>query len=187
MQANSNKKNSKAKTLAFVGILSAMVFVTSSLYIPVGQASRLHLGNVVCLLGGLLFGPLVGGLAAGLGSMIFDLTNPIYVKEFWITFINKFAMGFIAGLLNHVLLKKLPDKLRPWLAAAAGALAYVVLYLGKSLIIEHYVNGLAWFVVRPLIITKAGVSVLNGALAAVGSVLLFFALGRVRQFQATKQ
>ena len=54
-----------------------------------------------CALSGLLFGPLTGGLASGFGSMLFDFTNPLYIAESWITFITKFFIGFLAGLIAH--------------------------------------------------------------------------------------
>ena len=42
--------------------------------------TRIHLGNVLCLLSGLLW-RLAGRMAAGLGSAIFDLTNPLYIAS----------------------------------------------------------------------------------------------------------
>ena len=69
------------RQLAAVGLLSALVFVFSWVQIPIGDVARIHLGNVFCALSGLLFGPLVGGLASGFGSMLFDFTNPAYIAE----------------------------------------------------------------------------------------------------------
>ncbi|MEG1782136.1 MAG: ECF transporter S component, partial [Oscillospiraceae bacterium] len=92
------------KTLAAIGVMSALVFVATKFFsipIPIGGGkTALQLGNVMCVLSGLLFGGLPGGLAAGIGSMIVDLTDPIWAPEFWITFIMKFAMGFAAGAIS---------------------------------------------------------------------------------------
>ena len=62
-------KKLKIRQVAFVGIMAALVYVTSAflqINIPTAIGStRLHMGNVMCLLSGLLLGPLSGGLAAG--------------------------------------------------------------------------------------------------------------------------
>lgn len=94
------KERFTARKLAIVGLLSALVFVSSWMQIEVGPA-RFHLGNGFCALAGLLFGPLTGGLAAGFGSMLFDLTNPAYISGCLITFATKFVIGYLAGLVAH--------------------------------------------------------------------------------------
>jgi len=40
---------------------------------PVGDISRIHLGNAFCLLAGFVMGPIGGGLASGIGAMLYDL------------------------------------------------------------------------------------------------------------------
>ena len=99
-------KKNKVRQFAFIGVMAALVFVTTnflSIKIPVGAGqTQIHMGNVMCILSGLLFGPVSGGLASGIGSMLVDLMNPAWAPEFWITFINKFVMGFVAGLISHM-------------------------------------------------------------------------------------
>ena len=89
------KKYWSVQRLAVFGVMSALVFTSSWMQIPIGDVSRVPLGNGFCALTGLLFGPWVGGLASGVGSMLFDFTNPMYIAESWITFLTKFAIGFI--------------------------------------------------------------------------------------------
>lgn len=91
------KKFWSVQRLAVFGLMSALVFASSWMQIPIGDVSRVHLGNGFCALTGLLFGPWVGGLASGMGSMLFDFTNPLYIAESWITFLTKFFIGFLAG------------------------------------------------------------------------------------------
>ncbi len=55
------------------------------------------MGNVLCLLSGMLLGPLQGGFAAGIGSMFFDLTNPAYITSAPFTFAFKFVMAWLCG------------------------------------------------------------------------------------------
>jgi uncharacterized membrane protein len=136
------------------------------------QVSRIHFGNIICLLSGLLFGPSVGGLSAGLGSMLYDFTDPRFLPEFWITFIMKFAMGFVAGLVNRYLLKNWRPKLRLLAAAACGAGLYVILFLLKTALWQHFVMANPWPAVWVALVPAAVSSFINALLAVIGSVLL---------------
>ena len=169
------KKNKfTVKDLAMIGVMAAIVFVGNQLQLPkiptpLGP-TRIHLGNVMCILGGLLFGAVPGGLAAGIGGAIYDLMDPFYAKEFWITFILKFAMGYIAGLLASG--KK--TKLKVIVAAVIGAVSYVVLYLGKTFIAQYLIMGNPWETVAGVLITKGTASLINALLAMVVSVILYY-------------
>ena len=151
------------------GLLSALVFVFSWIQIPIGEVARIHLGNVFCALSGLLFGPLTGGLASGFGSMLFDFTNPLYIAESWITFITKFFIGFLAGLIAH---RSGNISLgRDVLGASVGSVTYVALYLLKSFIMKFYIEGQALGAVQTQLVTKGVTSLINAVLAVVVSVL----------------
>lgn len=158
------------RQLAVIGLLSALVFVFSWIQVPIGDVARIHLGNVFCALSGLLFGPLTGGLASGFGSMLFDFTNPLYIAESWITFLTKFFIGFLAGLIAHRGVRLSLG--RDIAGAAAGSAAYVVLYLLKSFVIKFYIEGQALGAVTTVLITKGVTSGINAILAVVVSVLL---------------
>lgn len=166
------------KQISFIGILAALVYVTSAyLQIPIPTAigsTRLHMGNVMCLLSGLLLGPIPGGLAAGFGSMLFDLTNPAYVASAPFTFAFKFAMAWICGMIAGT--SSDPKHWRVILGAVIGAVSYVILYLGKSFIEDHFIMGVALDAVWLTVSQKGIVSTINGILAAAISVPLFFAL-----------
>ncbi|MGI6108881.1 MAG: ECF transporter S component [Eubacteriaceae bacterium] len=179
---NDTKKMS-TKKLAWIGLMAALVFIGTFMRIKIpvgGDSTMLHLGNVFCILSGLLLGGVPGGLAAGLGSAIFDLSSE-YASEFWITFINKFAMGWMAGWLCWSVFPKLgkfkPDGLfKPTLASIAGSLTYTALYVIKSIITSRYVTGLPWEAVWPVVAVKFSVSLINGLIAVVVSLVLYFAL-----------
>ena len=167
--SNQNKTFSVRK-LAIIGLLSALVFIFSWVQVPIGQIARVHLGNVFCVLSGLLFGPLVGGLSSGFGSMLFDFTNPVYIAESWITFITKFFIGFLAGLIAHHGGKS-PTLPRDVLGAVVGSVTYIVLYLTKSFIfmtIEGQATGAIW----SGLVLKGATSLLNAVFAVLFSVLL---------------
>ncbi len=166
------------KQTAFVGIMAALVYVTSAylqINIPTAIGStRLHMGNVMCLLSGLLLGPVQGGLAAGIGSMFFDLTNPLYIASAPFTFVFKFLMAWLCGIIAHKCGKEVLWK--TILGAILGAVAYVILYLGKSFIEDHFVLGLPLNAVMLTISQKGLVSTVNGIIAAAVSVPLYATL-----------
>ena len=165
------------RMIADVSILAAMVYVTSAfLQIPIPTpigSTRLHLGNVMCLLSGMLLGPWYGGLAAGFGSMLFDLLNPAYIASAPFTFVFKFAMAAVCSLV----IGARSDKKR-WclLGSFTGAITYVILYLGKSFAESYLVLGVPFETVWLTLVQKGTVSTINGIIAATVSVPLFFAL-----------
>lgn len=171
-------KKLNIKQIAFVGIMSALVYVTSAylqINIPTAIGStRLHMGNVMCLLSGLLLGPFQGGLAAGIGSMFFDLTNPMYIASAPFTFAFKFFMAWLCGMLAHKCGQEALWKII--LGAAAGAVGYVILYLGKSFLEDYFVLGLPLEAVMLTVSQKGLVSTVNGIIAAAVSVPLYLTL-----------
>ncbi len=171
-------KRITVRQLSFIGILAALVYVTSAflqINIPTAIGStRLHMGNVMCLLSGLLLGPVPGGLAAGLGSAIFDLTNPLYIASTPFTFAFKFLMAFVCGIIARRCGKEVLWK--TVLGAVLGAITYILLYLGKTFIEDYFVMGIPFHTVWLTVTQKGLVSTVNGIIAAVVSVPLYLTL-----------
>ena len=174
-----DKKKFSVYQLAVIGLMSAMVFVATNFRIdiptPLGK-TMLHLGNVMCLLSGLLFGGVMGGLSAGFGSAIFDLFDPSFAPEFWITFILKFAMGFIAGYISHMNGYNGENKRVNVIAAITAAAAYVVLYISKTIIMQLVVLQSKWEAVAAVAGTKFVVSSVNGIIAVIASIALVLSI-----------
>lgn len=180
MNLNMKNKTFSVHDVVLIGVLAACVFVlTKFISIPIPSPlgkTALSVGNAMCILSALLFGPLTGGLAAGIGNALVDLSDPAWAPEFWITFINKFAMALVAGLLMHVV-RLGGEKIRIWLAGAAGALTYVLLYVTKNIISGHFVKGFAWNVAIVETLTlKLPVSLVNGIIATVCAAMLYLAM-----------
>lgn len=171
-------KKITVKQCAFVGVMAALVYAASAyLQIPIPTAigsTRLHMGNVMCLLSGLLLGPVSGGLAAGIGSMFFDLLNPAYIASAPFTFAFKFLMAWVCGMIAKGADKK--ALLRCIVAAVVGAVTYVVLYLSKSFVEDYFVLGLPIEAVMLTVAQKGLVSTINGIIAAAVSVPLYLTL-----------
>ncbi len=123
------------KKLVLTALLAALTCAGSALRITIpldiGGTTSFHLGNILCALSGILLGPWLGGLAAGLGSAIYDMFNPLYLSECWLTFLMKFAYGLAAGLVIRCGGEKW-GYVKALVATVAGAVAYAALYLAKS-------------------------------------------------------
>lgn len=166
-------KNEKLQRMVLVGVLSALVFALNIPSIRVSSVARLHLGNIMCLLSGILFGPVTGGLAAGIGSMLYDFTDPLFLPEFWITFINKFLMAFVAGKVYRMLQhKKTPVMLQTLAAAIAGSVTYTTLYLSKMALMLHFISGTPWPGVWPVVGASAVTSLINSSITVVAVLIL---------------
>ncbi len=163
------------RCLLRLSLLAALVFAASYIRItiplPIDKAA-VHLGNVVCVLSGLLLGPL-GGLPAAFGSAFFDLTNPVYAAEAPITFLNKFFIGFLTGLIAHH--KERNGLNRNWniVGGIAGSMAYVLLYMIKSWLFGIYLFGLQPAAsMYTYVIPKLVTSLFNGVVAVACAVPL---------------
>lgn len=162
-----------------ISLMAALVYVGTMLGIRIpigGSETMLHFGNVFCLLAGLLFGGIPGGLAAGIGSGIFDLLGG-FAAESWITFINKFLMAFVAGSIVVYGKNRIKNNLfRTTIAAICGSLTYTILYTIKNIIESRFVQGLPWSGVWAVISVKLPVSLTNGVVAVIVSLVIYFAI-----------
>jgi len=100
------QKLNHAYKVAMIGLLAALSYVVFTfgqikITLPGGDATSIHLGNAVCVLGALLVGGLYGGLGGAIGMTIGDLFDPVYVVYAPKTFICKLCIGLITGLVAH--------------------------------------------------------------------------------------
>lgn len=98
-----NEKLLKMVMTALMAALSYVVFTFLQIKItlPGGDATSIHLGNAVCVLGALLLGGVLGGLGGAIGMTIGDLLDPVYIIYAPKTFILKFCIGLITGIIAH--------------------------------------------------------------------------------------
>ena len=167
------------KRIVFIALMAALTCIASNIRvvmpIAIGDNAAFHLGNIFCALSGILLGPWAGGMAAGLGSAIYDMTNPLYISECWITFLMKGAYGVAAGLMARSFLKE--GYFKDILSAICGALTYAVIYLAKSyfyggLLIAGLTPDAAWLTV----LGKVPATIFNMAVAIIFAPILATAL-----------
>lgn len=130
-----HKQAISTRRIVLAALMAALTVAGSALRITlpldIAGTTSFHLGNIMCALSGILLGPGLGGLAAGLGSALYDMTNPLYISECWITFLTKGAYGLATGACIRVAGKNW-KYLSATIATAIGALTYAALYLAKS-------------------------------------------------------
>ena len=165
-------KNQDKKVLntVLVGALAAMVYVVTLFRFPL-LGSKVHFANAVCLLAGLLLGPNLGGVAAGLGSALYDLT--MYnegIVNLLITFVSKFAMAWVCGKIAGKPEEK-QSVSKVVIACVCGALTYVALYMLKTGVYGA-IAGNIW---APMV-SKFPASIINAGAAIVAAPVFYHAV-----------
>ena len=174
-----NKQAISTKKIVLVALMAALTVVGSGLRvtipIDIGGNTAFHLGNIMCALSGILLGPWLGGLAAGLGSAIYDMTNPMYISEAWLTFLMKGVYGLLPGL-TMLLWKKNWGVIKAAIAAATGAIAYAALYLLKNYLKYTFVELLVPSAAMVKLAGKLPATVFNAAVAVIFAPILAVAI-----------
>ncbi len=102
-------KDNKTLKIAVTGLMAALAYIAFTflqIKIPTpGGTTSFHLGNTFCVLAALLLGGVPGGIAGAVGMGIGDLLDPTYVVVAPKTFILKFGIGVITGLVAHRVFK----------------------------------------------------------------------------------
>ena len=101
-----SRTDNKIFKITMTGLFAAMSYVVFTflqfkITLPGGDATSIHLGNAVCVLGALLLGGLYGGIGGAVGMTIGDLLDPVYVVYAPKTFILKLCIGLITGFIAH--------------------------------------------------------------------------------------
>lgn len=131
-------KTKNITTIVFTALMAAMCCVaTMVIRLPSPMGGYLNLGDGLCLLSGLLLGPVYGGIAAGVGSALADFIGGyfVYIPA---TLIIKGAIAVIGCLLYRVFTKKGAKLL--WALLPASVIAEVLTPVGY-LVFELFLYG----------------------------------------------
>ena len=181
----------KIKLLTLTSLFIALVVIGSRIYIGTHDTFRFHLGNSMCLLAGFVLPPLYGGLASGIGSMLFDITsyqNPtLGAFAYVITFVTKFVMAFIAGLVFKEINKRVSSKdvlmnlsIDTVLGGTFGEIAYIILYALKTYIERHFVMSIPNDAAILIVISKVGTAVFNAIAAVIISSIIYNLIKKIK-------
>ena len=175
------------KKLVFAGLFAAItyiVFTFLAIRIPTpggGQVS-VHLGNAFVVLGALLLGGAYGGLGGAVGLTLADLFDPVYIVEAPITFVIKFLMGLLVGVIAHRIghISQIKDRgriVRWTVISAVAGLAFnaifdpLLRYFYKILILGRPAAQVSFAI-------NFVVTLINSVVSAVIVIALYLALRR---------
>lgn len=175
-----HKQSVSTKRIVMAALMAALTVAGSAMRITlpldIAGTTSFHLGNIMCALSGILLGPWLGGLAAGLGSAIYDMMNPLYISECWITFLTKGAYGLVAGAVMCIG-KKDCSYWKAIIATLLGALTYAALYLGKSYFYSgRLLKGLTHEAALLNVIAKLPATTFNAVVAIIFAPILAVAI-----------
>ena len=168
------KEKLSTRKVIYVALVTALVYVATMIAFPL-LGSKVRLANPVSLLGSLLMGPVLGGLASGLGSLIYDIQTG-YGFEGLITFASKFAMAWVCGRIAFSGGRRADDHRRNVVACVAGAWTYVALYMLKTYVFQRFVYGYPLDAVWATAASKLPASSINAVAAMVIAPVLYTAL-----------
>ena len=123
--------------ISIIGVFAALICVfTLVIRIPVpATTGYINIGDFGVMLSGLLFGPVIGGFAGGIGSSIADL---IGFPQFAIpTLIIKGLEGFVVGLISNPKKKHSRIDYKDITAVLIGGLIMVMGYF----LVEYFLYG----------------------------------------------
>ena len=169
------KQRMNAYTLAFTGVMAAIVYVVTQFRFPL-LGSKVHFANAMCLLSGMLFGGVYGGLAAGLGSGLYDAFHGYDMINILITFVSKFMMAWVCARVLWNKENRGEGFVRTIVAAVLGALTYVALYMLKTFIYQAFVYGYPMNTVWATMLSKFVPSIINAGVAIVAAPILYKAM-----------
>ncbi|MCR5746657.1 MAG: ECF transporter S component [Lachnospiraceae bacterium] len=124
------------QTLVLAALLAALTYIaTTVIKIPTPTFGYVHIGDTFVLLSGFLLGPVIGGLSAGVGSMLADLLGGYAI---WApgTFTIKLATAMAAAAVFRALNKPSGNNKRLHLlprAIVAGIAGEAVMIFGYFL------------------------------------------------------
>lgn len=159
-------KRTKTKSLVAASLLTAISIILTrafSIIVPIAgtQALRIGFGGVPIMISGILFGPIMGGLAGVTADLIGFMINPMgaYFPGFTLT---AALSGFIPGVFYHYIYKN-KSKLNfavinGLIVALLSGISYIIYTSsGNTISVTFfivYVIAILGFIVIPLIMNK---------------------------------
>lgn len=131
------------KAMAIGGVFAAMVTVgTLVIRIPIPVGGYVHIGDSLVYLSGILLGPVLGGIASGVGSCIADLFG--YIEYAPATAVIKFLDALAVGLIFITLQKRLHGTVGTVIAYLLGVLVGGSIMVGGYFAYEVMLKGFTY-------------------------------------------
>lgn len=131
--SGSSRENISAERLVMAAMFAALTFVaTSVIKLSTPTFGYIHLGDCFVLLSGILLGPVMGGLAAGIGSALADLLGGYAL---WVpgTFVIKMFTASVAAIVYGAFTKNGTGRASLKASVPAGIAGEAVMVFGYFL------------------------------------------------------
>lgn len=90
------KRSLTVRDTVFIGVLSAMCAIATTIKIPFGVGAMVHMGTAFLYTAAIIFGGVYAGFAGAIGSGFYDLMMGFSPYTIW-SFVIKGIAGLIAG------------------------------------------------------------------------------------------
>jgi len=130
------------RNIIVAGLMAALVTVgTMLIQIPVGLSGYVHLGDSMVYFAGVLFGPVLGGLAAGLGSFLADMLSG-YAVYALPTFVIKGLDAVVIALVYKMISGKTESSKRKMTAYIIAFVCGSILMASGYFLFETFMYGM---------------------------------------------
>ena len=178
-----NVKTRKIVYAAMFAVINYVAFTYGKITIPVtaGTSTAIHIANAVVVLSAWFLGPIYGAVSGAIGLSLADVLDPRYITSAPKTFILKFMIGLIAGLIAQKM--KLHEKTDRKeiikicsISAIAGLGFNVVFDPIVGYFYRQYLLGIPQEAAKIIATWVAGASLINAIVCVIVSVILYLAL-----------
>ncbi len=170
------------RDLSKMALFAALCYIGTMIHIPIaiGGVSKtmIHLGNIFCLLGALVIGPVMGGISASVGMGLFDLLNGWELSA-PSTIVLKFFIALIAGYaFKKIKTKNL--KVRVIAATSLGILFNIIFAPIVKVLISNYILGIPKDMSKIILAYSSAATFINAVIAVIISTILYLALKKTK-------
>lgn len=168
-------RDNKTKMLVIVGLFAALTTIaTMVIKVPtIATNGYTHIGDTMVYLCGAILGPIVGGLAAAIGSALADLFlgYPVYIAP---TFVIKGLDAFVVGLIFKKTIQSDAPLVKKLVTLIVGILFGGAIMVGGYFLFGSYMYGVEGAVTS--VVPNIGQAAVGGILA----IPLFVALDKAK-------
>ena len=178
-----NAKTKKIIYTAMFAVINYAAFAYGKITIPVtaGTSTAIHIANAIVVISAWFLGPVYGGLAGAIGLSIADIFDPRYITSAPKTFLLKFMIGFISGVVARQFhLKEKTDRKEIIMACTTSAIAGLGFNVVADPIVGYfyrkYLLGIPQDAAKIIATWVAGATAINAVACVFVSVILYLAL-----------
>ncbi|MBN2899167.1 MAG: ECF transporter S component [Clostridia bacterium] len=169
------------RSIVAAGLMAALVTVgTMLIQIPVGISGYVHLGDSMVYFAGVIFGPVIGGLAAAIGSFLADMLSGYAVYAIP-TFIIKGLDAVVIALVYKLLSGGSASSTRKITAYTIAFLCGTLLMASGYFLFETFMYGMEGAIVAVI------PNLFQGAVGGVISIPFFLLFSKSNAIHALEQ